>query len=377
MVITGLGVGGAEHQLVVLARGLQALGSQVSVVTLIEPGPLREELARSGIPVTSLQMKRSIPGPGAIFRLAKIVRREKPAVVHAHMFHANILARVSRMLWRDIPLVCTIQNVNEISSRSNKWNEKTWRDHAYRLTNFLASDTTAVCDTAVQRYVDVGAFRKNQLQCVFNSVDVPKFARDAEAGGRLRKEMGLEGKIVGVMVSRMEPPKDHALLLRAWAASLQKHPNLHLVFVGDGPDRAALEKLAASLGITGHVTFTGIRKDVRAFLSMADFFLLITLMEGMPVSVLEAGAASLPVIASIAGGIPEAIKDRVTGFLVPPGDQTRLVEAIDAMMSLDAKGRAAMGKAAHELVSARYDFDGMVRSYLRVYNGAIEALQKN
>lgn len=317
IVITGLGVGGAERQIVALSHRFQALGSSVVVVTLIEPGPLKEEMTRANIPVYSLGMKRGIPGPGAIFKLAKIVRREKPDVVHAHMFHANILARVSRLLWRNVPLVCAIRNVNEVSSRSTKWNDKTWRDDAYRFTNWLSQKTTAVCDTCAQRYIEVGAFQPDQIISIPNGIVISKFARDPDAGARLRKEMGLEGKIVGLMVARMEPPKDHALLLRAWAAASQKYPALHLVFVGDGPDRAELEKLAASLKVTDCVTFTGIRKDVRAFLSMADFYLLITIMEGMPVSILEAGAASLPLIGSRVGAFPKSCWTGRLDFLCP------------------------------------------------------------
>jgi glycosyltransferase involved in cell wall biosynthesis len=166
------------------------------------------------------------------------------------------------------------------------------------------------------------------------------------------------------------------LLLRAWAAALPKYPNLHLVLVGDGPDRAELEKLAASLHITPHVSFMGIRKDVRAFLSMADFFLLITIMEGLPVSVLEAAAASLPAIASAVGGIPEAVIEGKTGFLVPPGDLARLTQAIEKMASFSAAERAAMGVAAHELVSTRFDFDLMIKKYLETYNEAIATLRR-
>jgi glycosyltransferase involved in cell wall biosynthesis len=219
LMATGLGVGGAEWQVVALARRFKDLRSTIVVVTLIEPGALKEELAKSEIPVISLGMKRGIPGPRALWRLAKIVRREKPDIVHSHMFHANIVARVSRIFWRDVPLVCTIHNVNEVSSRSTKWNQKTWRDDAYRWTNFLSTKTTAICDTAVRRFIDIGAFRAGQLESVVNGIVVSKFARNPEAGARLRKELGLEGRTIGLMVSRMEPPKDHALLLRAWAAA--------------------------------------------------------------------------------------------------------------------------------------------------------------
>src|SRR4051812_34321669 len=117
-VVTGLGVGGGERLVVALAQKCQVLGSDVSVVTLIEPGPLKDELIRAGIPVHSLGMSRRIPAPASLWRLARLVRRKKPDIVNSHMFHANILARVSRIFWRDIPLVCTVHNVNEVSARS-------------------------------------------------------------------------------------------------------------------------------------------------------------------------------------------------------------------------------------------------------------------
>ena len=374
MVVTGLGVGGAERQIVALAHRFQALGSSIVVVTLIEPGPLKEEMTKAGIPVYSLGMKRGIPGPGAIFKLARIVRREKPDVVHAHMFHANLLARVSRIFWMETPLVCAIRNLNEVSSRATDFEAITWRDSAYRYTNFLAQKTTAVCDTCAERYVRIGAFRPDQLVSIPNGIVVSKFVRNADAGARLRKELGLEGKLVGVMVARMEPPKDQALLLRAWAVVAKKHPDLYLLLLGDGPDRPQLELLAESLAITDRVRFMGVRKDVNAFLSMADFFLLITNMEGMPVSTLEACAASLPLIGSRAGGIPEVVLDGKTGFLVPTGDLDALVSAIEKMARLTPAERAAMGAAAYQLAASRYDFEVMIKGYLQVYNGAIESL---
>src|SRR5256885_16736290 len=133
-----------------------------------------------------------------------------------------------------------MQNVNEVSSRAADFDAITWRDSAYRYTNRLAEKTTAVCEAAVRRYVEVGAFHPDEIVAVPNSVTVSRFTRNAEAGAQLRRELGLDGKIVGLMVSRMEPPKDHALLLRAWSAARTKYPNLHLVLVGDGPERAQL-----------------------------------------------------------------------------------------------------------------------------------------
>jgi len=201
--------------------------------------------------------------------------------------------------------------------------------------------------------------------------------RDAEAGTRLRKDLGLQNKIVGLMVARMEPPKDHALLLRAWAAAAKRNPDLYLVLLGDGPARPELEKLAAELGLASNLRFMGIRKDVSAFLSMADFFLLITIMEGLPLSVLEAAAAGLPIVASRAGGIPEAVIDGETGYVVGPGNVDDLTKAIEKMASLTAAERASLGAAGKDLIYKRYDLDVITRKYLEVYAGAMRATRKN
>jgi glycosyltransferase involved in cell wall biosynthesis len=115
----------------------------------------------------------------------------------------------------------------------------------------------------------------------------------------------------------------------------------------------------------------GIRKDVPAFLSMADFFLLITIMEGLPLSILEAAAAGLPVIASDAGGIPEAVIDGETGYLAKPGDLGELTSAIEKMAALSEGARAALGAAGKEFVSRQYDLEVITRKYLEVYAGAI------
>jgi glycosyltransferase involved in cell wall biosynthesis len=291
------------------------------------------------------------------------------------MFHANLLARVSRLLWMKIPLVCAIRNLNEVSSRATDFEAITWRDSAYRYTNFLTQKTTAVCDTCAERYIGIGAFRPDQLISIPNGIVVSRFVRNAEKGAQLRKELGLEGKLVGVMVARMEPPKDQGLLLRAWAVAAKKNPSLHLLLLGDGPDRAKLEELAKSLGVTDRAQFMGVRKDVNAFLSMVDFFLLITNMEGMPVSALEACAASLPLIGSRAGGIPEVVIEGKTGFLVPTNDLHALVAAIDKMASLAPAERAAMGAEAYQLAASRYDFEVMIRGYLQIYNEAIASLR--
>ena len=373
LVVNDLGVGGAQRQVVALALRYKELGASVVVASLLDGGPLESDLAAAGIPVHSLGMTRGIPAPSALLRLVRIVHREKPDVVHSHMFHANIVARVSRLLWRRTPLICTIHNVNEVSSRSTKWNEKTWRDDAYRVTNFLATETTAICDTAVRRYVGVGAFPEPRLQTVRNGIAVSSFARDAVAGARLRKQLGLEGKIVGVMVARMEPPKDFALLLRAAAAALPRVPNLHLVLIGDGPASGELKSLAASLGISAHVTFTGIRKDVGDFLSMADFFLLISIMEGLPLVLLEAAAAGLPAIASRVGGIPEAVVDGQTGFVVAPSDLEELTQAISRMAALKPAQRQALGAAAKEMVLREYDIEVVTRRWFELYGEAILA----
>ena len=162
--ITGLAYGGAETQLVNLAISLKKRGWKVRVVSMLPPQAFTEELKEAGIPLSTLNMRRGVADPRAVFRLVKILREWKPDIVHGHMVHANLLARVVRIFCKIPVLISTAHNIDEGGR---------WREVAYRLTDPLVDLTTNVSRAAVERYIRVGAAPKNKIgSCPMGSIQL-------------------------------------------------------------------------------------------------------------------------------------------------------------------------------------------------------------
>ena len=171
-VTTSLDRGGAERQIVDLATRLREMGWPVAVLSMMTPRRYADELAASGTELASLDMARGRPTPGALFRYGRFVRHWKPDVIHSHMVHANLLARLGRVFAPRVPLICTVHNVTEGAR---------WREIAYRITDPLATVTTAVSEAAAERYVRVGAVPKGRMMPFPNGFE---FGRDPSRGPR-------------------------------------------------------------------------------------------------------------------------------------------------------------------------------------------------
>ena len=207
MLVTGLDYGGAERQVVELSARLADRGWRVGVVSMLPPRAFVDDLEAVGVPVVSLGMVRGIPDPRALARVASVLRRWRPLVLHSHMIHANLLGRLVRVVRRVPVQVSTAHNVDEGSR---------WRELAYRLTDPLCSLTTNVAKAAVDRYVRVGAVPAGRIEHVPNGVDTERFRPDPEARRRIRAEWG-DGAFWWLAVGRLEEQKDYPTLLRAFA----------------------------------------------------------------------------------------------------------------------------------------------------------------
>lgn len=363
MVSTSLMRGGAETQVFLLARELARRGHALTVVTMRDPEAYAADLADLRIPLVTLGMRRGVPDPRALARLAGVVRGARPHVVHAHMVHANLLARLARPLaWAPV-LISTAHSPIEGGR---------WREIAYRLTDRLGTLTTHVARAAVERYVEVGAVPRERIRFVPNGLDLAAHGHDPEARRRLRADLGLgDDAFVWLSVGRLEPPKEFPVLLRAVAAARPRAGALRLLVAGSGPDRAALEAQARELGSGEAVRFLGPRDDVPALLSAADAFVLASAWEGLPMVLLEAGAAGLPVVASDVGGVREATGP--AGVLVPSGDVAALTEALVRVGEASDAQRRALGGAIHDHVAASFGLAGVVDAWESLYRELVAA----
>jgi glycosyltransferase involved in cell wall biosynthesis len=212
------------------------------------------------------------------------------------------------------------------------------------------------------------------ISLIHNGVDLERYDHQGPCC-TLRDEYDLpaEGPIVGV-VARLEPEKGHPTLLEAWRTIAAAVPDATLLVVGEGSQRAALEALAADLGVADRVVFTGRRDDVPAVTAALDVAVLPSYREALGLTVLEAMALSRPVVASNVGGIPEMIEDGVTGLLVPPRDAGALAAAILRLLR-DHPLADTLGRAGHDLVHESFCIELMVAAVEQIYDDGARVLR--
>jgi glycosyltransferase involved in cell wall biosynthesis len=184
---------------------------------------------------------------------------------------------------------------------------------------------------------------------------------------RLRQSLGLGAEFAWLAVGRFEHAKDYPNMLRAFARVREEQPGAVLLLVGRGSLQPGTEALAAALGLEGQVRFVGTREDVPEFMTVADGYVMSSAWEGMPMVLLEAAAAGLPIVATRVGGNQEVVRDGATGFLAPPGDDGALGAAMLRLMALPEAERRAMGAHGHDHVRQHYGLGRVVDRYEAVY----------
>jgi glycosyltransferase involved in cell wall biosynthesis len=355
---TSMGMGGADQQILTLARAMRSRGHQVRIVALAPLGPMGLEARRDGLAIESLELRRRPGDLARILRLARMLRDWRPDVLHSHMVHANLLARALRLLTRVPALISTIHSINDGGRL---------RMTAYRLTNPLVDRFTIISRLAAERYVGIGAVPASRLEVIPNAVDTDHFRPRPEARGPMRAELGLGDEFAWVAVGRFEEAKDYPTMLAAFVAHAAVGSRSRLLLVGKGSLQSNVEATVRAHGLGERVSFLGVRRDVPQLLSAADAYLLSSAWEGMPVVLLEAAAVGLPIVATRVGGVPEVVEDGVTGFLVPPGDPASLAAAMQRLESLTPASRLAMGARGRELVERSYGTDSIMNEWERIY----------
>ncbi len=356
---TSMGMGGADQQLLSAALGLRQRGHDVRIVSLTSLGEMGQRARAAGLSTESLEMRRGFADPRGLVRLVRLVRTWRPSVLHSHMLHANLMARACRLFASVPAVVSTIHNIYEGGRL---------RMLGYRLSNGLVDHVTIISQTAADRFIRDRIVPAALLEVIPNGVDTERY-REVPAGTRerLRRSLGLDGEFAWLAVGRFEQAKDYPTMLRAFARVHAAHPAAVLLLVGRGSLQADTQSLAASLGLDGRVRFVGTREDVPEFMTVADGYVMSSAWEGMPMVLLEAAAAGLPIVATMVGGNPEVVRDGTTGYLVPPRDDEALAGAMLRLMTLPEEERRAMGGRGREEVGQHYGLARVVDRYEAVY----------
>jgi len=290
---------------------------------------------------------------GMAWRLMRLIRSERPDLVHLH-------SRRGADLWGGI--AARLAGTPCVLSRRVDNPEPRWQVALkYRLYDHVITISEGIRRVLLEEGVPSA-----QVSCVRSAVDAAPYLAPVEREAFLH-EFGLPPNAVVIgMVAQLIPRKGHRYLLEAVDALRRDHPQLQVLLFGKGPLHEELTRDIAERGLGGIVHLAGFRKDLPQWLGGLDILAHPADMEGLGVSLLQASAAAVPIVASRAGGLPEAVEDGVSGLLVPPGDVAALANALRRLLD-DAALRRRFGEAGRARVLAQFSIDAMVDGNLAVY----------
>jgi len=365
-VVLSLECGGLEHVVVDLVSGGQARGQQVSVICLEQKGVLAKQLEDAGVTVHCCHKPSGLHIRRMRRELRRLLLEVRPDVVHSHQLGALFYAG---------PVSKSIGTAAVVHTEHGKHFEH--RAKTRWLGRYAARFADRYCCVSRDIAADVIRHRiasPSKVQVVPNGIDTGRFGQVAEDACGIKAELGIPGasQIVGT-VGRLAEIKRQDLLIHAFARLREMVPAAHLLLVGEGPERQSLEALAKELSVADSVHFAGYREDRERLLHIMDVFVLPSRSEGMPLSVLEAWAAGVPVLASRVGGLPELIDDGRTGRLVAGDDPHRWAQAIATLIADSAPTRD-MTAAAKAVVEEQFSRSAMVQAYEQRYRDVIGTL---
>jgi glycosyltransferase involved in cell wall biosynthesis len=354
-------VGGAEEMVLNLVRHLPARFEPM-VCCIHEAGPIGDEIRRSGTPVDVLGLTPGLRRPFDIDGIRRYLRDKQPQIVHTFLLTASLYGRLAAMLAR-VPIV--------IGTEVNIY-EKKRPAHALVERMLLAGTDRVVVSAASVRdfYLKQVHADPRKITVVYNAVDFSQ-ARAATPRSAMREALGIPADaLVAGVIARLTEQKGHRHLLDALAAT----PGLdrvHLLAVGGGDRRDERGRRAEVLGLSPRVHFTGPRRDLGNLLGAMDVFVMPSLWEGLPLSLVLAMGAAVPVVASAVAGIPEVVDSGRTGLLVPPGDATALGAALSRVFG-DPVFRHRIAVDGQASVLPRFGVARYVQAIVDLYDELLE-----
>ena len=360
-VIAGLACGGAEMVLLELVRGLDRKRFRPVVVSLKGPDVLSEQFRAAGVDVHHFDMVRAASTPLIIARVARLARKLHPGILHGVMFYGDIVCRVLRLLEPKVRVVGALHST---------YIGPPFYTATLRLTDPLVDAVTAVSEVVATEHRTIGTAGRDKLLVIPNGIDESRFRPPSLATlTSLRQKYRVEGARVILTVGRVEKEKNHALLLRSFAQL--DVPDAVLMIVGDGSMRSSLERQSEELGIASRVRFLGHVAPVNPLFHLADVFALSSDVEGLPLVILEAMAAGVPMVLTSVGGIPDVVKHEETALLVPPRQDVQLSRAIKKMLLLEEGERAQFSARARAAFRARFSMQRMVDDTQTLYEALL------
>jgi glycosyltransferase involved in cell wall biosynthesis len=360
------GPGGAETVLFNIVKNLDR--SQYSPrVVLFRQGWFYHFLVENGIATDVIESRRSWD-LRFLLSLIKYCRLNKIDLIHAHLPGGNLYGSVVGKIL-GLPVICTFHNEYAMPGASRRFDG---------VKNFLirnlASKLVMVAEYMKQEYLDNAKFPSDKIITIYNGVsdEEPKEPFDIIA---FKTEIDFcEGDLLIANVANFRPPKGHLVLIEAAYEVCQAIPKAKFLLIGEEGDGKIIGEILERIGkhnLQDRIKLLGFRNDISQILRNIDIFLLASISEGLPMSVVEAMRASRPVVATNVGGLPEVVKSGVTGFLANPGDHHDLAEKLITLLK-DQKLRKEMAEKGREVAISMFSLDEMISKYQALYKRLLE-----
>ncbi len=346
--------GGSEMYAFTVASSLDPRKYESAMCALDKGGALEEEIRSAGIPLEVMNRRPRVD-IHLMWRLYKLFRKHKVAVVHTHHFNQLFYSLAGARL-AGARIIHTEHSVEYFKRRRLRV--------ALRWMSLFCDKILAIGEDGARTLAEQVKIPPGKLEIIRAGVDTEAF-RYSRSEARLA--LGIEDDArVAIIVARLFPEKNHLLLLEAFSQVARRIERTRLLIVGDGVERDAIRSEIDRLGLQNTVEMLGVRRDVGRLLAAADVFVLSSDREGLPIAVLEAMAARKPVVATAVGDLPLVVRDGETGRLVPDRNAKAMAEAIIEVLS-DEERASEMGERARTVVAERFSLRAMIEHHARLY----------
>jgi len=347
---------------------------EVEVVSLTDAGDVGPRIEALGVRVRSLGMRRGVPNPGYLLKLALWMRRSQPAVVHTWMYHANLIGGLAALLSREGRVVWSIHNSHLDRGDSKMTTRWTSRVCAF-LSHVLPTRIVCCSQNAAALHARLG-YAASRMTIIPNGIDITAFRPDQSARPSVRRELGLsEDSVLIGLVARFDPQKDHRTFIQAARTLSVRHPQVHFVLCGEDIDWKNLELTRwireADIGSRCHLL--GRRDDVPRITAALDIATLSSYGEAFPMVIGEALSCSVPCVVTDVGDSAHIVG--AAGLVVRPRDGLALSNAWSHMLSIGSRGRQELGDIGRRRVRDLFALDSVAARYEAMYLAVASELQ--
>jgi len=366
-VITTMGPAGAETMLCRMAAGMDTSRFENEIVSLTGILDLAQKMQGIGVKVRTLGMKKSLPNPLLVMRLAGWIRESKPDVIHTWMYHANLVGALAARFAGNVPVVWAIHH-NSLDPNMDKRRTLLVSRACSLLSKRLPARIVCCSEASLQLHRSLG-YAPEKLEVIPNGVDLRHLKPDSSARGSVRQELGIpaESPIIGV-AARFHPHKDHRNFIRAAARLHQQRPDVHFVLCGMGItwQNVELSSWIEAMGLRNRCHLLGPREDVPRLFSAMDIASTSSRSEAFPVAICEAMACGTPCVVTDAGDSAMIVGE--TGLVVPARDPAALAEGWRKLLDAGPDERRRLGIAARKRVERRFALPSIVERYQAIYS---------